>query len=69
MINLGKCPKCASTITSVKIEDVDIKVGFESRWKGISYCCPSCNTVLNIQIDPVALKTDIIEGVVNKLKK
>jgi hypothetical protein len=68
MINTGKCPKCETTITSVRIEDVDVQVGFEPAWRGISYCCPSCGSVLSVQIDPVALKTDIINGVVEQLR-
>ncbi len=68
MINTGKCPKCESTITNVKIEGVDVYVSMNKRWRGVSYICPSCNSVLSVQIDPVALKTDIINGVVKKIK-
>ncbi|SEP07673.1 class IV adenylate cyclase [Aquisalimonas asiatica] len=68
MVATGKCPKCESVVSSVRIEDVDGKVGFQSKWHCISYCCPSCNTVLGVQMDPVALKTDTINGVVEKLR-
>ncbi len=68
MINVGKCPKCDSMVRNVKIEDVTVNVGFSPAWKGVSYLCSSCNAVLSVQIDPVALKTDIINGVVKKLK-
>ncbi len=63
MFNLGKCPKCEKIISRVKIEDVDILVGFQPRWKGISYCCEHCNTVLNVEIDPIAIKAEIIDTV------
>jgi len=68
MINSGKCPKCESTIRKVKIEDVDVYVGMQNAWRGISYICHSCNSVLSVQIDPVALKADIIQGVFNKIR-
>lgn len=68
MINNGKCPKCETVITSVRIEDVDVKVGWESAWKGISYCCPHCNTIISVQIDPVALKTDTVNEIIKKLR-
>lgn len=69
MINAGKCPKCDKTITNVKIEDVKVgTVGSTNKLRGISYLCPSCNAVLSVQIDPVALKTDIINGVLQGLK-
>lgn len=64
----GKCPKCEKVVTAVRIEDVTVRVGVQPQWKGVSYCCPWCNTVLGVQIDPVALKTDIIEGVVGALR-
>jgi hypothetical protein len=69
MINSGKCQKCEKVITYVRIEDVDVRVGFESRWHGVSYCCPFCNSVISVQIDPIALKTDIIDGVVEMLRR
>ena len=68
MINTGKCPKCEKVVTSVRIEDVNVAVGFQPKWQGIAYCCPSCNTMLSVQIDPVALKTDIINGVIEELR-
>jgi hypothetical protein len=68
MFNIGKCPKCDRTITNVKIEDVTVDVQFTPAWKGISYVCPWCNTILSVQIDPVALKTDIINGVIKGIK-
>ena len=68
MINTGKCPKCDKTITNVKIEDVKVSVGFTPKWKGISYLCPSCNAVLGIQIDPLAVRNEIINGVLEGLK-
>jgi hypothetical protein len=68
MINTGKCPKCDKTVSSVTIEDIDVKVNLTSKWRGISYLCGSCKTVLGVGIDPVALKSDTIKGVVLALK-
>ena len=68
MISQGKCPKCEKTMTSVAIEDVDVVVGLQSKWRGITYLCPHCKTVLSVGIDPVALKTDTIAGVVKALR-
>jgi hypothetical protein len=35
-------------------------------WNTILYSCPHCQKVLNVQIDPVALKTDIITALQNR---
>jgi uncharacterized protein with PIN domain len=63
MINSGKCPKCGKVISSVKFEEVAGSVGIGgTEWKCISCCCKSCNTVISVQIDPIAIKTDILHA-------
>lgn len=69
MINTGKCPGCSKTLTSVKIEGMDIKQGFQSAFNGVSYLCPSCKVVLSVGLDPIALKADTVDAVVKELKK
>jgi hypothetical protein len=64
----GKCPKCEKIVSSVSGNPVDVRVG-TGVWKGISYQCPLCNTVLGVQIDPVALKTDIVDEIARRLPK
>ncbi len=68
MINVGKCPKCQGIIRNVKTEDISMDVGFQSVWKGFSYLCPQCSTVLSVEINPILLKEDMITGVVKALK-
>lgn len=67
MINTGKCPGCGNTVTSVNVEDVDVAVGLQPQWRGVSYVCPHCRIVLGVEIDPIALKSDIVSGVAKKL--
>lgn len=68
MVPTGKCPKCDAIVRAVRIEEVDGKVGIKSMWRCISLCCPACDTVLGVQIDPVALKADTIKGVTERLR-
>lgn len=68
MINMGKCPKCQNSITSVKTEDITMDVGFQPTWQGFSHLCPRCNTVLSVEINPLLVKDDIVNEVVKKLK-
>lgn len=63
MINTGKCPKCQNVITYVDLEAITVGGPFSQQWKGISCLCPSCLTVLSVAIDPIAIKTDIINAV------
>ncbi|MGD1153990.1 MAG: hypothetical protein ABR911_14105 [Syntrophales bacterium] len=68
MINTGKCPKCEKVVYNLKLEAIKINVSFHPRWLGVSYLCPLCNTVLGVSIDPIAIKTDIVNEVVEKLR-
>lgn len=67
MINTGKCPKCDSIVTRVEVDAVDVTVNWQSAWKGVAYHCPSCHAVLGVGIDPVALKSDTVNEVVEQL--
>lgn len=67
MINTAKCPHCQSNIgLGVNIGEVKASVPFSSQaYVCVSYSCRSCNAVLSIQMDPIALNTDLR----NDLKK
>jgi hypothetical protein len=62
----GKCPACGQAVLTLSggATDVTFPGGV---YKTIVFQCPSCTAVLGAQIDPVALKTDIINGTVERL--
>lgn len=60
---MSKCPKCSNIVTTATLNDVSI-----GKWRGVSYSCPFCFSILSIAIDPVALKSDAIGGVADELK-
>ncbi len=61
----GKCPKCEKPVASAAISDVPARAFMgRTEWKAISFNCPHCQTILGMQIDPIAIKTDLI----NELK-
>ncbi|MBU8902310.1 MAG: hypothetical protein KOO69_06190 [Victivallales bacterium] len=67
MINTGKCPKCETKISNVKLENISVSAGFgRETWRGISYLCKSCNTVLSVQIDPISISSEILEAIAKK---
>jgi hypothetical protein len=65
VIHSGKCPHCETTISYAKGEPIDIKVGKSEAYKGVSYLCPSCRSVLSVSMDPLALN----QNLVNRLMK
>ena len=71
-LHFGKCPKCEHTLNNVRIEPVDLVTGplaGAKTYKGISYVCPMCSTVLSVGMDPIALKADTAKAVVQQLRK
>lgn len=62
----GKCPKCEKPITYVNLQGIDAKIN-QSAFKAITYNCPYCQTVLSVEIDPLALKSDTVKGVLKGL--
>jgi hypothetical protein len=65
----AKCPKCDTRITRVIAGHTTAEVPMGSSWNSIVYECPNCHALLGVQIDPIALKTDIIEELFKKLRK
>jgi hypothetical protein len=66
---MTKCPHCAKQIGQLAIAPHDGGVLFGTTWKCISFNCPHCHTSLGVQIDPIAIKTDIINELLRKLRK
>ena len=54
------CPYCEQSLSSVLIQEIEGKVPRGKTWFCLAYSCPSCNKVLNVQIDPVALNRDVL---------
>jgi hypothetical protein len=66
----GKCPKCDKPVGVVNFNGVDARESFGmNSWKAVTFTCPSCTAVLGVQIDPIAIKTDIVKDLVKLLRK
>lgn len=66
----GKCPKCGSFVTRVQIHGVDAASTFGGpTWKAITYNCVMCQSVLGVAIDPIAIKSDTVDQVVEEVVK
>lgn len=64
---MAKCPHCNKPVLSVNLDEVESSALFnDTSWRTIIYSCPLCQKVLNVQIDPVALKSDIIAAIQNR---
>lgn len=65
---MAQCLKCTNPLSSVNLENIRIKAR-PHDWSGVAYVCPVCETVLGIGIDPVSLKTDTVQEILDHLRK
>lgn len=68
---LQKCSKCNRNITSVEVKYIDINENMEPKWKWVSYVCPNfdCQSIISVGINPIAIKTDVIDWLFERLRK
>ncbi len=64
----GKCPKCEKPVTVLRGHGLTVEFGPDiTPLKAVSYQCPSCQTVLGCQIDPIAVRTEAVAQTVDEL--
>lgn len=66
---LGKCPKCEAVVSRAIVNTLDLDVIGGTSYLGVTYSCPACQTVLSVQMDPLALTAAIVTDVVAALRK
>jgi hypothetical protein len=67
MLHSGKCPKCEETVGSARVETIEIRAGAHDAYKGVSYLCPHCRSVLSVSIDQIALNADLVTRLLKAL--
>ena len=60
-MNMGNCPKCKMFVQAVNMEAITINASPQT-WKGVSFVCPSCSSVLGVGFDPAALAQAVAEA-------
>jgi hypothetical protein len=66
---MAKCPHCKAQITRVVLSEVTAAYPFGKSWKAIAYDCPDCEATMSVQIDPIAVKADVVDDVVSRIAK
>jgi hypothetical protein len=61
------CPHCENIVGTVNIKDVNVVSGI-NQWRGIAYMCNHCRKILSVAIDPISLKSDIVDEIVQRLR-
>lgn len=64
----GRCSKCGKLVSDFVGEATKTFVG-ELTLRTIMYKCPECHTILGVEMDPVALKSDIVTAVIRGVEE
>jgi endogenous inhibitor of DNA gyrase (YacG/DUF329 family) len=65
---VGKCPYCGKNVMSLRIHRLDASEPLGVSWYAVTYNCPSCNSILGCEKDPIAVENDIADEVIRKIK-
>lgn len=67
---MGKCPKCGKPIDHVLLGFGSTTDSPPPRREVVTLCCPheKCLHILSAQLDPIAIKSDIVAEVLAALK-
>ncbi len=65
----GLCPYCERPVSRLTISACVAGMPGGGDFNAISYSCPMCRKIVSVQIDPIAIKTDTVEGVVKELRR
>lgn len=63
---MAKCPKCEHSLNELELTAVPGRVGSEANTRSLKcvlYACPHCKGAIAASIDPIALKTDIVNSI------
>ena len=66
MFQNGQCPKCERKISEVTVENITINGG-DHDYKGVSYICPFCFSVLTVSMDQLSLNADLVNRLLKAL--
>jgi hypothetical protein len=63
-----KCPKCEKALTSAKVGDIDLAAP-RVKMAGLVFTCPYCSSVLGVQVNPLILRDETANQVIEALRK
>jgi phage FluMu protein Com len=70
-VNVGKCPKCDKVVRGVRIEEIGIHIEHQpgASYRGVSYLCRHCNTVLSVALNPTDFRAQLVDEMIQKFKE
>lgn len=66
----NKCPYCKAIIARAIVESIEIDTAVifpDTSYKGVTYACPGCRSVLGVSMDQIALNHDVVQRLLKAL--
>jgi hypothetical protein len=63
----GKCPKCEKLVIRAVLDGIDLGQIAGPTYRGFTILCPHCKTILGTGFDPIALKADVVQQILEAL--
>jgi len=57
------CPHCSAILSRVEVNDTTLTVRSRPKWKGLIYSCPICHKALSVDVNPHAVREDILNDI------
>jgi hypothetical protein len=65
----GKCPTCNELLAELVVDaHITGRVHAGKSVRCINFLCPNCNTVVGSQVDPVPVKAETVDLLMQKLR-
>jgi len=65
---MATCPNCKKKIQEVRFQIVKSRHSFgRDILNSIAHCCPMCDSILSVEVDPIAVKTDTVRELMKRL--
>jgi hypothetical protein len=69
MFGHGKCPACQQQVTHCDLDKIVVGNQISGpSFHAVAACCPKCQTVLGVMVDPWALTIDIAAQTARKIQ-
>lgn len=67
---MAKCPSCNAPILHARFKPIESRQSFGTvKLNSNAHCCPSCDIVLSVEVDPIALMSDTVNKIMKRLGK
>ena len=66
---MSKCGSCGKVVTTTRFNTGTCRAIGGAEYKTVVHSCPFCSAIFSVEIDPLAVRTEIVSQVLKALGK